>query len=112
MFVAQVKGTSMEPDVPDGSYCLFASPVEGSRTGRRLLIERREAGDPEGGGSYILKRFDSSDVRGKDADAGSEREGRVLLHSYNVDFGDRVIDASDEGGVRVIAELLEVLKAQ
>ena len=30
MFVAQVVGKSMEPAIPDGAYCLFAAPVEGS----------------------------------------------------------------------------------
>jgi phage repressor protein C with HTH and peptisase S24 domain len=28
MFVVQVVGKSMEPAIPDGSYCLFAAPVE------------------------------------------------------------------------------------
>ncbi|MBK8179281.1 MAG: helix-turn-helix transcriptional regulator, partial [Planctomycetes bacterium] len=30
MFVAQVVGKSMEPRIPDGSYCLFQTPVTGS----------------------------------------------------------------------------------
>jgi hypothetical protein len=34
MFVAQVVGRSMEPLIPNGSWCLFRSPVEGSRQGR------------------------------------------------------------------------------
>ncbi len=29
MFVAQIVGKSMEPAIPDGSYCLFAAPVTG-----------------------------------------------------------------------------------
>jgi hypothetical protein len=33
MFVAQVVGKSMEPQIPDGSYCLFVAPVEGQRRG-------------------------------------------------------------------------------
>ena len=40
MFVAQVVGRSMEPLIPDGSYCLFRGPVVGSRQGKRLLIEQ------------------------------------------------------------------------
>lgn len=35
MFVAQVVGRSMDPDIPDGSYCLFTAPVEGSRQGKK-----------------------------------------------------------------------------
>ena len=31
MFVAQVVGKSMEPQIPDGAYCLFCRPVDGTR---------------------------------------------------------------------------------
>ena len=37
MFVARVDGKSMEPRIADGSYCLFAGPVTGSRLGRIVL---------------------------------------------------------------------------
>ena len=40
MFIAQVVGRSMEPLIPDGSYCIFRAPVIGSRQGKRLLIEQ------------------------------------------------------------------------
>jgi hypothetical protein len=39
MFVAQVVGQSMEPAIPDGSYCLFSAPVAGSRQGRTVLVQ-------------------------------------------------------------------------
>ena len=45
MFIAQVVGRSMEPLIPDGSYCIFRGPVGGSRQGKRLLIE--QTGGPE-----------------------------------------------------------------
>lgn len=34
MFVSQVVGKSMEPMIPDSAYCLFRSPVEGTRQGK------------------------------------------------------------------------------
>ena len=46
MFVAQVVGKSMEPRIPDGSYCLFAGPVTGSRQGRTVLVRLRDDLDP------------------------------------------------------------------
>src|ERR1051326_6013373 len=49
MFVAQVVGRSMMPQIPDGSWCLFRSPVEGSRHGKIVLVELRDAVDPETG---------------------------------------------------------------
>jgi len=57
MFVAKVKGRSMEPAIPDGSWGLFrsfasgAAPVTSALDGRRVVVELREASDPETGGS-------------------------------------------------------------
>ncbi|MGV2335345.1 MAG UNVERIFIED_CONTAM: hypothetical protein LVR18_14930 [Planctomycetaceae bacterium] len=34
MFVAQVVGKSMEPRIPDGSFCIFAAPVNGNPPGQ------------------------------------------------------------------------------
>ena len=49
MFVAQVVGKSMEPAISDGAYCLFAAPVGGSRQGKSVLVQMRDAADPESG---------------------------------------------------------------
>ena len=49
MFVAQVVGKSMEPVIPDGAYCLFASPVTGTRQGKTVLVQLRNGADPETG---------------------------------------------------------------
>src|SRR5262249_54049313 len=57
MFVAHVIGKSMEPAIPDGSYCLFAAPVEGSRQGRTVLVQLRDKVDPETGERYTAKRY-------------------------------------------------------
>ena len=57
MFVAQVVGKSMEPRVPDGAYCLFASPVTGTRQGRTVLVRLRDAVDPDTGERFTVKRY-------------------------------------------------------
>ena|GEM_PF-7101 len=49
MFVAQVIGRSMEPRIADGSYCLFAAPVVGSRQGRTVLVQLRDSIRPRDG---------------------------------------------------------------
>jgi len=108
MFVAQIAGRSMEPTVPDGSWCLFAGPVEGSRTNRTLLVEQL---DPSGLPALTLKRFDSSGVTGKSRGRDhEERTGTIELLSLNPDVpGPRPVDEHDADTVRVIAELIEVL---
>ena len=59
MFVAQVVGKSMEPRIPDGSWCLFRAPVEGTRQGKTVLVELRDDTDPETNQRYTVKRYKS-----------------------------------------------------
>lgn len=40
MFAIRIRGHSMEPEIPDGSLCLFRPPPAGSRNGKKLLIAR------------------------------------------------------------------------
>ena len=105
MFVAQVVGQSMEPAIPDGSYCLFAAPVTGSRQGRTVLVQLRSAVDPETGHSYTVKRYESE----KTADGDIWRHTRIWLKPNNPAFAPIELEESDEGTVQVIAELIEVL---
>jgi SOS-response transcriptional repressor LexA len=105
MFVAQVVGKSMEPDIPDGSYCLFRSPVEGSRQGKTVLVQLRDATDPETGQRYTVKRYESQKVRKGD----SWRHSEIILKPVNPDFEPIVLTGEDEGQLQVIAELVEVL---
>jgi SOS-response transcriptional repressor LexA len=106
MFVAQVVGRSMEPDVPDGAWCLFRSPVEGSRQGKIVLVQHRDISDPETGGSYTLKRYRSR----KAAGAGGWRHTEIRLEPLNPEFAPIVLRERDEGEVHVAAELVQVLR--
>jgi superfamily II DNA or RNA helicase/HKD family nuclease/predicted house-cleaning noncanonical NTP pyrophosphatase (MazG superfamily)/phage repressor protein C with HTH and peptisase S24 domain len=106
MFVARVEGHSMEPLIPDGAWCLFRRPAAGSRTGRVLLIQHRSIDDPETGGSYTVKRFDSSGVKGKEE---GERRGVIILKPDNPAYSEiRLTDVPEEE-LQVIAEFVEVL---
>jgi type I restriction enzyme R subunit len=106
MFVARVEGHSMEPMIPDDSWCLFASPVTGSRQGRIVLAQHRSIHDPETGGSYTVKRYKSQKTAGAD---GSWHHTRVILEPLNPAFNPIVIEDVDETEVAVVAELMEVL---
>jgi SOS-response transcriptional repressor LexA len=106
MFVAQVVGQSMEPAIPDGSYCLFSSPVAGSRNGRIVLARLLDATDPETGQRFTVKRYDSEKVT---SDEGW-RHTRVVLSPTNPAFQAIVLDAADEDRVAVIAEFFDVIR--
>ena len=105
MFVAQVVGKSMEPTIPDGAHCLFAAPVEGTRQGKTVLVQLRDAADPESGERYTVKRYESEKADDKD----SWRHERVVLRPVNKDFDSIILSGADEGQLQVIAELVEVL---
>jgi SOS-response transcriptional repressor LexA len=104
--VAQVVGQSMEPAIPDGSYCLFTAPVQGTRQGKNVLVQLRDAADPETGERYTVKRYESEKATDED---GTWRHLKVTLKPLNPQFEPIVLTVEDEGTVHVIAELVEVL---
>ena len=106
MFVAQVVGKSMEPAIPDGSYCLFATPVTGTRQGRTVVVELLDDLDPETGESYTVKRYESQKVTSED---GAWRHVKIILKPNNPDFQPIELTCEDEGSVQAVAEVLEVL---
>jgi hypothetical protein len=101
MFVAQVVGRSMEPLIPDGSYCIFRGPVVGSRQGKRLLIEQTSVSDPAS--RYTVKRYTSRKTMDADGDWHHES---IRLEPLNPEFEAFELGP---GEFRVIAEFVQVL---
>jgi hypothetical protein len=106
MFVAQVVGQSMEPLVPSGSYCLFRPVPGGTKEGRKLLVWHEGLTDGETGGQYTLKVYHSDTIAGGD---DSETQKKIVLKPLNPAFQPIVIDATDAGAVRAVAEFVRVL---
>ena len=106
MFVAQVVGKSMEPAIPDSSWCLFRAPVEGTRQGKTVLVQLRDTTDPETGQSFTVKRYKSEKAQ---EESDLWRHEKIALEPNNPDFEPIVLTGADEGELQVIAELLEVL---
>ncbi len=106
MFVAQVVGRSMEPTIPDGAWCLFGSPVEGTRQGRIVLVQHRDIHDPETGGSYTVKRYERLAPA---VDKEGLRRSPIRLTPSNPAFSPIDLAPADEDDVRIVAEFLEVL---
>jgi hypothetical protein len=110
MFVAQVVGRSMEPLIPDGSYCIFCAPVVGSRQHKRLLIQEIKAAGSDS--AFTVKRYTSRKVHASqnDLDDAEWRHENIRLEPLNPNF-----DAFDlapdefESRYRVIAEFVDVL---
>ena len=106
MFVAQVVGKSMEPAIRDSAWCLFRAPVEGTRQGKIVLVQLRDATDPETGQRYTVKRYKSE----KAQEGDSWRHVKITLKPVNSGFEPIVLTGADEDESRVIAELVDVLE--
>jgi hypothetical protein len=80
-----------------------------SRTRNRpgaIDVQHQSIQDPEAGGSYTVKRYESDKVAdGK----GGWKHKVIRLLSENPDFEPIVLTGIDEGEVSVLAELVEVL---
>ncbi len=97
MFVAEIVGKSMEPLIPDGSLCVFRVGVAGSRAGRLVLAEDREAN------AYAVKRYQSEKSQGDEW-----RHTRIHLESLNPGYPSWDLKP-DEERYRIIAEFVRVL---
>jgi SOS-response transcriptional repressor LexA len=99
MFVAQVAGKSMQPAIPDGSYCLFQRQWQRPKSGAIVLVELHVAGDPDTGGRYTVKRY------------RSEGE-RAILEPLNPAYQPIILEGDEVPSVRVIAQVIEVLRPE
>ena len=108
LFVARIHGRSMEPAIPDGSWCLFRrvpggqEPTMVSFEGRRLLVQLRDTADPETGGAVTLKRWR---VARRDADGHVKA---VNLRWEGDPSRALRVDAASEG-IRVVGEFLRIV---
>ncbi|OGW78772.1 MAG: hypothetical protein A3C51_06235 [Omnitrophica bacterium RIFCSPHIGHO2_02_FULL_46_20] len=106
MFVSQVFGKSMEPDIQSGSYCVFRTPVIGSRMNKIVLVQHSSIADVENGGRYTVKRYTSKKKINKDETWEHEQ---IALLPINLDYKPIVISNPEDGNFMVIAEFVKVL---
>ncbi len=106
MFIAQVIGKSMEPTIPDGSWCLFRFERGGSRNGLVVLVESRLVSDPETSQRFTIKRYKS-----EKENLGSDqwKHKKIILSPDNKDFKDIILENVSGDDFRVVAEFIEVL---
>lgn len=82
MFVVRVQGHSMEPDIPDGSLCVFRSYYGGSRRNGIFIVQR--VGTLDEGGECTLKRYSSEKV----VEDGQWRHKQIRMHPENPEYRD------------------------
>jgi len=100
MFVARVTGTSMEPLIPDGSWCLFRPCPAGSREGRIVLVQFASLGAGENGGRFTVKKYHSE----KTVTADGWRHDRIQLLPVNPAFEPIEIERESSADLVIIGE--------
>jgi SOS-response transcriptional repressor LexA len=106
MFVARVTGTSMEPLIPDGSWCLFRPCPAGSREGRIVLVQFASLGAGENGGRFTVKKYHSD----KTGTADGWRHERIQLLPLNPAFEPITLEPEDAGDIVIVGELSQTVR--
>lgn len=107
-FVARVVGESMNKRIPNGSWCLFNINPGGTRQGKTVLVQHRNIDDPDTGGHYTIKLYESEKVASEE---GGWRHSRITLRPDSTDnnYEPIVFEDADAEELTVIAELVAVL---
>lgn len=109
MFVARAIGRSMEPSIHDGDLLVFRANPTGSRQNRIVLVQYRGPADPDTGGAYAVKRYSS--VKNQ-SDEGEWRHAQITLSPTNREYSPIVLKEGDAECVKVVAELVTILRPQ
>ena len=108
MFVVRSIGKSMEPTIPDGSLCVFRANPAGSRNGKIVLVQHAGVEDPDTGGAYSIKRYESRKTISPD---GGWIHESISLVPVNQDFSPIVITPDNAESFRVVGEFLGIVKS-
>ena len=108
LFVAQVIGESMNRRIPNGAWCLFRMNPVGTRQGKVVVAQHRSIHDPDLGGSYTVKVYQSEKQIAVD---GEWTHSRITLKpdSTNASYANLEFDSSAADGLSIVAELISVL---
>ncbi len=109
LFVTQVVGESMNRRIPNGGWCVWRANPTGTRNGSVVIAQHPDINDADLMGRYTVKVYESEKV----PDAGRGwRHSRVILKPDSTDASYKriVLENLDDGDLRIVAELVEVLK--
>jgi len=106
LFVSQVHGHSMEPLIPNDSYCLFKYGVVGSRNNRVVLVKKDGIIDPDLQTSFTVKRYFSKKISSSEFDWEHDE---IELRPDNKEYPILKIEPEDTLDVFVVAEFIQVV---
>ncbi len=104
MFAARVTGASMEPLIPDGSWCLFRPCPAGSREGRIVLVQFTTLGVGDNGGRFTVKKYHAE----KTFTADGWRHDSIQLLPLNPAFEPIGLEPEDAADLMIVGEFVRV----
>jgi DUF2075 family protein len=106
-FLAQVIGESMNRRIPNGSWCLFREPSDGSRNGKVVIVQSRDIQDPDTGGQYTVKIYRSE--KSVTEDSWSHRSIRLEPDSMDFNFKPLTLEVDTMNELRVLGEYVGII---
>jgi len=106
-FLAQVVGESMNRRIPNGSWCLFREPSDGSRNGKVVIVQSRDIQDPDTGGQYTVKIYRSEKTVAEDS--WSHRSIRLEPDSMDYNFKPITFEPDTANELRVVGEYVGII---
>lgn len=108
LFVAQVIGESMNRRIPNEAWCLFRINPAGTRQGKVVVAQHRSIHDPDLGGAYTIKVYQSEK---RDSADGMWAHTRITLKPDSTDTSFENIELGPEEAddLSIVAELIAVL---
>ena len=100
MFIARVRGHSMEPKIKDGSWNLFRPCPQGSREGRIVLVQFNSMGDLENGGRFTVKKYHSAKTVSED----DWQHDCIELLPLNPDYDSIIVEPHEATEMVVVGE--------
>jgi DUF2075 family protein len=106
-FVVRVCGESMNRRIPNGSWCLFRANPAGSRQGKVVIVSHQSIQDPDNGGSYTVKIYDS--VKQETDDSWIHQQINLHPDSNMPGFRTINIEVDDSSEFKVIGAFVAIL---
>ena len=106
-FLAQVIGESMNRRIPNGSWCLFREPLDGSRNGKVVIVQSRDIQDPDTNGQYTVKIYRSEKTETEDS--WSHRGIRLEPDSMDHNFMPLILNHDTVNDLRVVGEFVGIV---
>ncbi|HNL55203.1 MAG TPA: DUF2075 domain-containing protein [Turneriella sp.] len=108
LFICQVIGESMNKRIPSGSWCLFRLSPHGSRQGKIVLVQHHSIQDPDLGGQYTIKRYESEKSVTED-DSWAHTSVILKPESTEQRYQPIRLSPDQEGSLQVIAEFVRIV---